>query len=86
MDLPAADRSAHHGAPSARPRLGSPGQRVEGKHPYQHGVAAAVAGPITRVCPLAGSNEAMALEAQMEAWFADPPASRPEEKAEEDGG
>jgi hypothetical protein len=32
---------------------------------------------MTRICPLAGPNEAMAHEAQMEAWFAVPRASRP---------
>jgi len=40
-------------------------------------VAPAVAGgPIARICPLAGPNEAMAHEAQMEAWFAVRNASR----------
>src|SRR5206468_12953014 len=83
---PDADRCAPRGATSANGRLGSPGHRVEGKHPCQRVAATGVAGPITRICPLAGPNEAMAFEAPMEAWFADPHASRPEENAEEDSG
>jgi len=43
--------------------------KVEGKHPCKRLVLAQARDPITRICPLAGPNEAMALEAQMEDWF-----------------
>src|SRR5271157_3655064 len=46
-------------------------------------VPAAAGDPIDRICPLAGPNEAMAFEAQMEEWSADPEASWPVEKAAE---
>jgi len=36
----------------AQARRGAPGHEVEGKHPCQCVVAAAAAGPITRICPL----------------------------------
>jgi hypothetical protein len=49
-------------------------------------VLAAVGGPNIRICPLAGPNEAMALEAQMEEWSADPQASRLVGKAGTEGG
>src|SRR5271157_4808768 len=71
-----------------RPKLGSPGQRVEGKHPAEDLVPAVARGPSTstRICPLAGPNEAMAFEARMEEWSADPQASWHEEKAQEERG
>src|SRR5271157_3447153 len=66
---------------SSRYRVSQPKPRTSGAKGRGEAsakcVVPAVAGdPIARICPLAGPNEAMAYEAQIQAWFAVRHASR----------